>query len=91
MTSSNEISSSQISPAEDLTITYTLFGEGEKSKHYSLLVSLKNGGKTEETLITDICAERSTAEGIFVFFVENQVLPCEIEALFSDGAFDGLI
>ncbi len=72
---------------EQLTVTYRLFeSAAESAASYSALISLISADGTEEDyFIPDLAASRIEAAALFESLWKHTVLPCEVEAVYSDG------
>lgn len=77
---------------EGITVRYLLLeSSGDNYCTYSALVSLLDRGCTKEDYyIPELAHAINTALILFGKLYENKVLPCEIEALYSDGFPDFL-
>lgn len=72
---------------EQLTVTYRLFeSTAESTASYSALISLGSADGTEEDyFIPDLAQNRGVAAALFESLWKHTVLPCEVEAVYSDG------
>lgn len=72
---------------ESLTVSYRLFeNSGDYRAAYSVLISMRcESGEEADYYIPDFANSRMGALVLFDKLCRNIVLPCEVEALFSDG------
>ena len=73
--------------AQDIELTYRLLENGaDGTCGYSALISMRKAyGEKEEFFIPDFAGNQETALALFEKLWKNTVLPCEVEAIYSDG------
>ena len=72
---------------QDIELTYRLLESGaDGARGYSALISMRKAcGEKEEFFIPDFAGNQATARMLFEKLFKNTVLPCEVEAIYSDG------
>lgn len=77
---------------DGFSVTYRLLeAESDHINLYSALISLRlKNGDEEDYYIPGFAADRMCAAVLFDKLCKNTVLPCEVEAIYSDGFADFL-
>ena len=76
---------------EGFAVTYRLFeGECGCRTCYSALISLSSSEREEDYFIPNLAESRAISAALFAKLCENTVLPCEVEAIYSDGFTENL-
>jgi hypothetical protein len=77
---------------DNFRVRYMLFESSQNDAYtYSAMISLFEGGNTKEDYyIPNLAQEAPPALVLFEKLYRNTVLPCEVEAIYSDGFADYL-